>query len=290
MWIVMVTVLLGLTGYLAWTLAVGKTETRILGELSTQAHVEYANDRIDEKCLSLDLIIMRDCVHEEMEAALDHARSNQDLEAQQKMALFTMMMGWTAVGGLLLGLGSIIFIRLTFVEMGRTNQIMRNEQRPWLSFEIQGFGDFQGAKFTNGKKSLLCFPKVEIENHGKSPATDIRFNLWIWEGKRFDDQIARDEMFPEITVDHYNQRPIIFPGKKITWENRGAGHGIRELAPVKNSNAENTFWFVATVAYQFEGQWFYTSQVHDCNAVELSGKTEVYKLNPNRLLWGDVYT
>lgn len=83
--------------YFTWDVAQELAEQRISGEESSQSHIQYAEDRIDQECLSLDKMAMRDCIHEEIEASRDHSRAEQDLDAQQVMADFTRIMGWASV-------------------------------------------------------------------------------------------------------------------------------------------------------------------------------------------------
>jgi hypothetical protein len=64
--------LLIVVGSISWDLPSEQAEQRIRSEQSAQNHIEYAEDRIDEKCLSLEPIPMRDCIHEEIESARDH--------------------------------------------------------------------------------------------------------------------------------------------------------------------------------------------------------------------------
>jgi hypothetical protein len=149
MWAVFALTLVAILCAGVWDLATDQAEQRVKAEQSTKQHIEYAEDRIDEKCLSLEAISMRDCIHEEIESARDHARANQDLYAQQQMAFFTKIMAWTTAGGLFLGVISIVVIYATLAKMGRTNQIMRDEQRPIFApnGEISHpFGDTMGGQ------------------------------------------------------------------------------------------------------------------------------------------------
>jgi len=277
-------------GVLVWDLSSGQTEQRIRGEQSTQNHIEYAEDRISSKCFDLKGVALRNCIYEEIESALDHGRANQSLNAQQETVFFTKMMGYTAVVGLLLGGASFFGVLYTLNQMRLTNQIMRQEQRPWLSFEITQFGKFQAVGWENGEKSIVFFPRVEIENFGKAPALDIRFDVWIWEGKSFDDDIAQKEMSSQMVTSPSQQGPIAFPEKEIVWENWGAGHRVRKLETTREDNGTNNFWLVATLAYRFGDQWFFTSQMFSCEAFEVPVGNNWHTLEPKRWPWTDTYT
>ncbi|XHX59877.1 hypothetical protein ACFIO0_15550 [Pseudosulfitobacter sp. SM2401] len=168
-WASLLSVLAVICGIFIWDLSADQAEQRIRGEQSTQYHIEYAEDRIDEKCLSLEPIPMRDCIHEEIEAARDHDRANQDLNAQQQMAFFTKIMGATAVVGLALGAVSIFVIFATLSEMGRTNQIMREEQRPWLVLDGDMRHKILRRMYRSSPKKTMA---VNATNKGRLPAKD----------------------------------------------------------------------------------------------------------------------
>lgn len=116
---------------------------------------------------------LRDCIHEQIEAARDHERSEQDLDAQQTMAQFTRLMGWTAVAGLVLGGVSIVVIYRTLREMVTTNQIMQDQQRPWLQFEAN-----TGGAISTGTAEIFIY----LINRGTSPARDVEVNVHQGEG------------------------------------------------------------------------------------------------------------
>ncbi len=180
MWAGLAVILVFAFGTLLWDLASDQAEQRVRGEQSTQSHIEYAEDRIDDKCLSLDLIPLRDCIHKEIESARDHARANQDLDAQQSMAFFTKIMAWTTAGGLVLGAVSIAVIVATLSEMGRTNSIMRYEQRPWLVLTRDIGCDFRD----HGHGGSISW-SYDFENKGKGPAYDAKFNYTLIKRSHF---------------------------------------------------------------------------------------------------------
>lgn len=170
-WLAFGTLALGVLVWVVWDLSANQTEQRIRGEQSTQNHIEYAEDRIDEKCLSLDPVPMRDCIHKEIESARDHARADQDLNAQQQMAFFTKIMGWTAGGGLVLGVVSIGVIFATLREMASTNRIMREEQRPWIIVD-DNWDSFKKISSMFRSNPSLTF-RVSVHNNGNTPAWEV---------------------------------------------------------------------------------------------------------------------
>lgn len=77
-------------------------------------------------------------------------------------------MGATAVAGLALGLGSVVLIFATLREMGNTNRIMREEQRPWLIIDSAPFG-ILGRMYRSSPRAKLS---LMVTNKGKLPAKD----------------------------------------------------------------------------------------------------------------------
>lgn|GEM_PF-5460150 len=209
-WIVTGIITLSICSWLAWDFSADQTEERMHGEQRTQQHIEYAKDRIDKECLSLKLIALRDCIHKEIESARDHARAQQDLKAQQKMATFTKIMGYTAIVGLILGAISIGVIVSTLREMSRTNQIMRDEQRPWLTLEIEEYCDFFDAGHGGRIK-----PAFKFSNKGKMPAHNISMQVGFIKGD--EDIPSRHDIIEfqnwSMTKDRRLDEAIIFGGE-----------------------------------------------------------------------------
>jgi hypothetical protein len=170
LWIAFSALLLAVSFWLVWIESASLAEQRIRGEQSTQSHIEYANDRIDKKCLTLNGEALRDCIQQEIESARDHDRANNDLNAQQQMALFTKVMGYTAVAGLVLGAVSIAVIFATLREMGNTNRIMREDQRPWLVIKDESIPFKALAKMYRGNP--LPNLTLRVTNKGRLPARD----------------------------------------------------------------------------------------------------------------------
>ena len=167
-WVAVAIVFSGIVGSLAWGISSDLTEQRVRAEKIAEYHDNYAEDRIDVKCPTLPPADMQKCIHKEIEAARDHERSEQDLNAQQAMARFAKVMGWTAIAGLALGGISIWVIFATLKEMSSTNDIMRDDQRPWVDFEVT-------LNSFNISDRHMCTVDVDITifNRGKSPAVDV---------------------------------------------------------------------------------------------------------------------
>lgn len=161
-------ILVPIASWLSWDYSSELTEYRIRAEESTNKHIQYAEDRIDKKCLRLEPVAMRDCIHKEIASASDHSRANQDLDAQQKMATFTRLMAYTAIGGIFLGGVSILVIYRTLSEMGKTNQILRDEQRPWMTYSRA-----IGCTLTVNEHHMVLEHRGKMLNWGKTPAFSV---------------------------------------------------------------------------------------------------------------------
>lgn len=119
-------VLAVIASILIWDSSAILTEQRVRYEQAASAYADQAADRIERNCgADLDSSAMRRCIREEIEASEDSKRAERDLDAQEIMARFTRVMGYTGIIGLLVGIGSVWLIWGTLREMGRTNQIMR---------------------------------------------------------------------------------------------------------------------------------------------------------------------
>ena len=167
---------------MTWGLSANQTEQRIRSVQSSQNHIEYAEDRIDKKCLILEPMPMRECIREEIETARDHDRANQDLEAQEQMAAFTKIMGWTAIAGLLLGCGSVVLIFFTL----RATQKMATDTFDIGIAQAQAYlspdrvsATPSAMKYADGTKEYLLHVHITVSNQGQSPAYDGQVKLGV---------------------------------------------------------------------------------------------------------------
>jgi hypothetical protein len=170
-------VLFAIVLWAVWGESAKLTEQRLRSEVSIDLHIEYAEDRIDEKCLKLDPKPMRDCIHDEIESARDHSRANQDLNAQQEMARFTRVMGWTAMVGLLLAAcsaGLIFYTLRATQDMSKTTREIGNRQtRAYCGVDSAEF--VTGDVNSEGTRPLEA--DVIIKNFGSTPA--YRAHGWV---------------------------------------------------------------------------------------------------------------
>lgn len=156
------------------------------GEKTAEYHDRYAEDRIDEKCLSLEPIPMRNCIHQEIESARNHERSEQDLDAQQAMARFTKVMGYTAILGLAAGIVSIVLIFLTL----RATQVMARDTK-----------DIGDAQVSASNAAILV-----AQDANKVAAQQFRAGFKPW--------ISVDVRGPFIDLTHVNHIRMFDDGEK----------------------------------------------------------------------------
>lgn len=163
--------------WIAWHVSADLAEERIRGEKTAEYHDNYAEQAIDQECLGLELPALRDCIHEQIETARDHERSEQDLDAQQAMARFTKVMGWTAVVGVVLGAGSVVLIFLTL----RATQDMARETTRIGEAQVRAYITIENVKVNPRPKQDKVFWELfaTIRNSGQSPARGIETFAYV---------------------------------------------------------------------------------------------------------------
>lgn len=178
------------------------------------------------------------------------------------------------------------------------NELMRQEQRPYVQFKIIELGDVQATNNPNGEKSLQFFPRVNIENIGRTPAWDFDFNVHIWRGEKFNTSAALLEMFNEKKNPTGDLSHILPSGREYLWENMGAGHRIRKaptegpgscLRSSSKAHSGESLWFIAMVTYRYGLDWYYTAHVFTCDEFEIGEASSPVSLNLTRLHWLDAY-
>ena len=239
MWAVFALTLIAIILLFVWDLASEQAEQRVRSEQSAKNHIEYAEDRIDQKCLGLEPMPMRNCIHQEIESSHDHYRSNQDLTAQQQMAFFTKVMAWTAVGGLALGAVSIVVIYATLNEMGRTNHIMREESRPWIKFE------FTASLYESDESKIQI--GYQPKNIGARPAFDVSIAERIINSREFmqKSQSERAEIIAEVKRNASNWAslsPVIFP--------QDYGYGFEPVEDIDLTQEISAFLLICVARYR----------------------------------------
>lgn len=165
---------LGSIFYAAWNTGYSQAEKRMSRQQSAQHHIQYAEDRIDETCIQTDRTALLKCVHDEIKTAQDHARAESDLNAQMAMALWAKVVTLSGIVGSILASGGLYLVWRTLgatadaVDAANaTNQIMRDDQRPWLSIEVTNV-----RRFIISLDEAMIELELSITNLGNTPATN----------------------------------------------------------------------------------------------------------------------
>lgn len=291
---------------MVWHLSALQTQKDLQAVYRAEHSQRKTEQALKDVCVGLEGIDAANCLNDTIEAA-DKAhsieREKDDLTAQEDMAQWAFYMMVASFMSVAVTFAGVVYVRKTLDQTAQTNiaavnaanaatesnEIMRSDQRPWISFKITDFGEFQCAGSKDGKGSILFHPKVCIKNFGKSPAVDVSFDVKIWEGTKFDEAAEIKQMFSEYPKGKISGR-VAFPGEPIIWENWGVGHEIRETGMESDAlNAINSFWFVAMVQYCYGKQWFYTTQIFTCGAVEIARGHKKRGFDLHQLPWGDSY-
>lgn len=146
-------------------------------------YTERAEQRISIECPELVGAARSECTSRIMAAAEDARRSQQDLEAQQAMARWSLWMTIAAfVSVWVAGLG-IYYIRQTLDQTIKANQAaqagvvtMRNEQRPWVLL-----GQIRAIYHNDHAVHGECVRfDILFQNFGASPAVSVgvAYNAW----------------------------------------------------------------------------------------------------------------
>lgn len=163
-------VAISVLAWLIWDLSASLAEQRVRDEQSAQRHAEYADERVARECGPLEAEALRNCVQEQIEAATDQYRAEQDLRAQESMALFTKIMGYTGLVGLGIGIISIGLIWATLHETQRmandTQRIGEAQVRAYLRIEAAA-----AVSYPTGEVGI----EVAVRNYGQSPARHVHF-------------------------------------------------------------------------------------------------------------------
>jgi hypothetical protein len=112
----------------------------------------------------------------ESKEAIERQLQEQDLEAQrgmneatQSIERYTRFMFWATLGNVfLVGIGTILLIR-NLALLREANELIRQDQRAWIVFEIEWKANFLGRDAENNIQLVFNFSAV---NKGKSVATN----------------------------------------------------------------------------------------------------------------------
>jgi hypothetical protein len=189
-------------GYVSFFVAFSKGYER-----ADQEHAAYHAQRDTaeiayRECLEISSSLSgaRECVDNAETTSRDSERAEQDLNAQREMAQWAEGMLWAAwtVGILTAGITivGVRYVYLTLVSSQATVNLIRSEQRPWLSATVGKITRYYFIEqpWHDAPESLYLHVPVTIRNSGKTPAHNVL-----------------------LTVEAYNI-PEAYEAKKVTLE------------------------------------------------------------------------
>lgn len=173
------TSLLGVSAFLwvFWDFSAEQTEIRMRGEHSAEIHLEYAEDRIEEHCLSRKGDALMDCIHEEITSGQEHARAQSDLYSQQQMALWAKLMTLVTLIGTLAGIGGIVLIYKTLGATRETNDVTRDIGQAQVRAYVGYKDTIPDTQIDLEKGIYLLKFNVVLTNYGQSPAKEITYRV-----------------------------------------------------------------------------------------------------------------
>lgn len=151
------------------------------------AHKQKITDtNIQRECSPLDFNESLACIYEHFDAQEKEKLQNEDARAQQEMALGSFWLWILGVIQALIAVGGIYYIASTVSIATASNDILRAEQRAWLSFNVCSVlevrsgcdkliqADVNGGFYNSGRLPAVCavtyveFFRFEELNHRKT--------------------------------------------------------------------------------------------------------------------------
>lgn len=152
-------------------------------EANSDSYAHHAEQKIRRSCSNLDGIAQAECIRNVVETANEHERSESDLVAQHRMALWALLMlVVTAAMAVITGVG-VYYVWRTLIATQKmafdTRRIGEAQVRAYIGVEITDSVVESGKPIAFG---------IKVTNHGASPATNIatyssvvvRSRGWKW--------------------------------------------------------------------------------------------------------------
>lgn len=167
---VFVLFLLIVFGGLIWDTSAQFTEQRVRYDESVRKRTSDVDERINQECAGeVDHSAMWQCVRNSIEAIEAPWLSRRDLEAQELMARFTRIMGWTGLIGLGIGSGSVYLIWRTLRETRR----LANDTRDIGERQVRAYVDVENIAVNDLEIGKIPFVTFILKNSGASPARNL---------------------------------------------------------------------------------------------------------------------
>lgn len=165
--------------------AVNETRTEHADHQS-KIHHENATKYIEGTCITLNDAALHECIEKAIKTSGEYQRAEKDLIAQSQMAKWAFaLLVLSAFGIGITGLG-VIYVRDTLTATtdaikatNQTNELMRNEQRPWIAINDINvrLKEFRPILVEKGKHEACYIVDVNLKNHGNSPALRVSHNV-----------------------------------------------------------------------------------------------------------------
>ncbi len=145
---------------------------------------------------------------------------------------------------------------------------MRNEQRPWLDFEILEF-KIRHAYTENGGVIPYITPKVQITNHGRSPAFKTVFVVRSLVSDTFEstsiDQFVKDTAERSVIMAEHS----VFPGTPKIIEPTISSFETIAMHISGSGLTANRAYIMALVEYVWDDRRAFAAQLYTCKAMDL---------------------
>jgi hypothetical protein len=227
-WLAFGCLILAVAGYALWG-DLRNAEPAVADQYEASRYADRAQGRIDRICVGLAGVELLHCEYEVEQPERENYRAQKDLRAQWYMAIWAGFMTLFTFGTLIVtGLG-VHFVRQTLyqtaktndaavgaaVAANRTNEIMRDEGRPWVTTTRD-----VGCEFVNhgGHTGAITW-NYNFVNKGKTPAYSVEINVRMFKGTDGFECLRHIDAFTDKSVSDRGSSnlAILFPGEETEY-------------------------------------------------------------------------
>ena len=290
-----------LVSALAFSIGASHTERQLRAEHNSKQYSESTNDRIAASCAGLEGAALVECIRQEVEATSDHRRSEYDLSAQQDMADYAFWLVWISVATVAVTSLGVWFVKRTLdatfaaVEdtsaatnaMQEANAILREEQRPWIQFEILDFGLRHGHE-SDGSAFPWFTPTVKFKNWGRSPAFFVTLDIAIEYSDGFN--MAMVAKFLAKRADNIMaSSTTVFPGAEVILDQVGTSISDPALLQPDGEIPPSMAYLIVVATYRNGESQFVTTKVFMVHSSGLIPREKPGGFSPMHLMPFDRY-
>lgn len=250
-------------------------------------HSDNTNARIEACRRASSIFAQIQCIGQAVSAEKEIGAAEKDLKAQQHMSLWAFGMAIISLATLTVTASGVVYVYFTLMETSAGVLVMRQEQRPWLHFDIPK-ARVVPTKANGGIIGSAFLPAINITNHGKAPAFGVAFEVKGIVCSHFDEaEVAR--FFEELRVNKPVTMKTVFPGQTVPYGKTAAGFNFGPR--FDHGKPRQTVWLIAMLTYLSEGKMVYSAKVYMTNTddlVEAGRKGRGFRATYMRT--NDVYT